>query len=89
MKGLSVFIVVAAWITVCGWTVEKIGNLIPDRSMRLLTKFLLFAIIATMPLLNVMAKAAELCASAKWGEQKAQWCAIAMSAYAAPRKGSQ
>lgn len=89
MKGASLFIAIAAWVALCGWAVEKTGNLIPDRSMRLLTKFLLFVIISTTPLLNVMAKAAELCASGKWSERRAQWCAIAMSAYATPRKGSQ
>ena len=85
MKGVSLFIVLAAWISLCGWAVEKIGNLIPDRSMRLLTKFLLFVIIATTPLLNAMAKAAELCASGTWSEQKAQWCAVAMSVYGPSR----
>jgi hypothetical protein len=89
MKGISLFIVMAAWIALCGWVVEKTGNFIPDRSMRLLTKFLLFVLIATTPLLNAMAKAAELCAAGRWSEQKAQWCAVAMSAYPAHRKGLQ
>jgi len=89
MKEILLFIVMVAWIAVCAWAVEKLGNLMPDRSMRLLVKFFLFLIITTTPLLNVMAKAAEFCASEKWIEQKAQWCAIATSAYATPRKGSQ
>jgi|GEM_PF-932522 len=89
MKGVSLFIAIAAWIAACAWAVEKTGNLIPDRSMRLLTKFFLFVIISTAPLLNVMTKAAEFCASGKWSEQKAQWCAMAASTYGAPRKGPQ
>jgi len=87
MKGVSLLIVIAAWIALCGWAVEKTGNLIPDRSMRLLAKFLLFVIIATMPLLNAMAKAAGFCAAKTWSEQKAQWCAVAMSVYGPSRKG--
>jgi len=58
MKGAALFIAIAAWIAFCGWAVEKIGNLIPDRSMRLLTKFLLFVLFFTTPLLHVMARAA-------------------------------
>lgn len=89
MKGAALLIVITAWIALCGWVVEKTGNLIPDRSLRLLTKFLLFVLIATAPLLNAMAKAAEFCTSGTWSEQKSQWCAVAMSAYGTHRKRVQ
>jgi hypothetical protein len=58
MKELLLFVVIAVWITVCGWGVERAGNLIPDRSMRLLTKFLLFVLFAFSPLLSMATGAA-------------------------------
>jgi len=58
MKGALLSIAIGVWIIFCGWAVEKIGNLIPDRSMRLLTKFLLFLLFMTTPLLHIAARAA-------------------------------
>ncbi|MFS2035133.1 hypothetical protein ACEN8I_14015 [Polaromonas sp. CT11-55] len=58
MKGVFLSIVIAAWVAFCGWVVEKIGNPIPDGSMRLLIKFLLFVLLFTTPLLHLMARTA-------------------------------
>jgi hypothetical protein len=59
MKEIFLFVVIVAWIALCGWGVEKAGNLIPDRAMRLLTKFLLFVLFAFAPLFSMVARAAE------------------------------
>ena len=86
MKEFFFLVVIAAWVVVCGWAVEKIGNLIPDRSMRLLTKFLLFALFTTMPLFHMAARAAESGATGKRGGQNAQQGAV-QSGHAKNRKG--
>lgn len=86
MKEFFFLVVIAAWVVVCGWAVEKIGNLIPDRSMRLLTKFLLFVLFTTMPLLHMAARAAESGVPGKRGEQSAQQGAVP-SGHAQSRKG--
>jgi hypothetical protein len=57
MKDVFLFVAIVAWIAVCGWAVERLGNLIPDRSMRLLTKFLLFVLFVTTPWLHIAARA--------------------------------
>jgi hypothetical protein len=89
MKGISLFIVVAVWVSLCGWFVEKIGNLMPDRSMRMLAKFLLFVIFAIMPVLELVAKATESGAPKHVSEQKARRPTIVVSNQAVYRKGSQ
>ena len=86
MKEFFFFVVVAAWVVVCGWVVEKIGNLIPDRSMRLLTKFLLFVLFFTMPLLHIAGRWTESGVPGKRGEQNAQQGAVP-SGHAKNRKG--
>jgi len=86
MKGAALFIAIAAWIAFCGWAVEKIGNLIPDRSMRLLTKLLLFVLFFTMPLLKLMEATGSSGTSGTLSEQKAQRRAVAMSGQIASRK---
>jgi hypothetical protein len=88
MKEFFFLVVMAAWIAVCGWAVEKIGNLIPDRTMRMLTKFLLFVLFFTMPLLHIAARSAESDASVKRDEQNAQQ-GVVPSGHAKNRKGLQ
>ena len=76
MKEFFFLVVIAAWIVVCGWAVEKIGNLIPDRSMRLLTKLLLFVLFFTMPLLHIAARWDTSGVPGKRGEQNARQGAV-------------
>lgn len=89
MKGVSLFIAIAAWIALCGWAVEKTGNLIPDRFMRLLTKFLLFVLFFTLPLLKLLEATGNSGVSATLSEQKAQRRAVAMVGQIASCKESQ
>lgn len=79
MAGVLLFPAVAAWITICGWVVEKIGNLFPDRDMRLTIKFLLFVLFTATPLLHRAAKTAESGASSKQSEQHSQQGAVSSS----------
>ena len=89
MKGVSFFIAIAVWIALCGWVVEKIGSLVSDRSMRLLTKFLLFALFFTLPLLKLLEATGSSGVSATLSEQKAQRRAVAMIGQIASCKDSQ
>jgi hypothetical protein len=89
MKDILLFVVIVAWIILCSWAVEKLGNLIPDRAMRLLTKFLLFVLFFTLPVLHLAGRTTEPGASGKRSEDKAQRSGIPMNGYTTDRKGLQ
>lgn len=72
MKETFLFVVIAAWIALCGCGVEKAGNLIPDRAMRLLAKFLLFVLFAFAPLLTMVERDAGARSVRKWSKQNVQ-----------------
>ena len=76
MAGVLFFAAIAAWIISCAWLAEKVGNLIPDREMRLVTKFLLFVLLAATPFFNTAAKTVESGAPGKRNEQNSQQGAV-------------
>jgi hypothetical protein len=87
MKEILLLIAMVAWIILCTWPVEKIGNLIPDRAMRMLLKFLLFVLFVTMPLLHLAGRATEPGAPGKQSEHKAQRNGIPANSLVTDRKG--
>lgn len=89
MKEILLLIAMVAWIILCTWPVEKIGNLIPDRPMRMLLKFLLFVLFVTMPLLHLAGKTTGPGAPGARSEHKAQGSGIPANSLATDRKGLQ
>ena len=85
MKETLLLIATVPWIILCSWMVEKIGNLIPDRAMRLLLKFLLFVLFVTMPLFYLAGGTSG--ASGKRSEHKVQGGGIPMNGPVTDRKG--